>query len=93
MRRRDASAVRCRAAFPVRRAFYDQLARAVLGARRPAGVVFEAVAPDPIPCALVRPARVLDDLRAFSRGSYDPLDFAPTRPGLVPLRVRSTGSG
>jgi Type IV secretion-system coupling protein DNA-binding domain len=73
----DALAVRCRASVPVRRSFYEHLARAVLGARCPAGVVFEMVPPEPIPRALVRPAWIVDDLRAFSRGTYEPLEFPP----------------
>jgi hypothetical protein len=82
--RTDTAAVRCHAPFPVRRAFYDHLARAVLGARGPAGVVFEAVATDPIPWAIVRPSWVLEDVRAFSAETFGPLDFAATPTSIEP---------
>lgn len=73
----EVAAVRCRAPFPVRRAFYATLARAVAGARRPAGVVLEATATDRVPWMLVRPARLLDDVLLDAGDRYGPLSVRP----------------
>ncbi|MCI4339589.1 MAG: hypothetical protein L3J68_04580 [Thermoplasmata archaeon] len=84
MRRAETSAVRCRASFAVRRAFYQHLAQSVLGARSPAGVVFESTASDPAPLAIVRPRWVLEDMRASSRNMFGTPDFFATPPSPAP---------
>ncbi|MGC2204431.1 MAG: hypothetical protein WA719_00680, partial [Thermoplasmata archaeon] len=57
----EATAFRCRATPRDRAMLYHALAHALASARRPAGAVFEAVAPDPVPRVTVRPARLVDD--------------------------------
>jgi hypothetical protein len=76
--RADTVAAHCRAPYRVRRSFYHALAHALLGAPRPAGAVFEAGPRDAAPRVIVRPARVLDGLRAAPGNEYGPIDARPT---------------
>ncbi len=77
MRPTDATALRCRSSFPIRQAFYEQLARAIAGARRPAGVVFESTSRSPVPWAIVRPAELADDLAPATAGPSGPVERGP----------------
>ena len=74
----DTVGVRCRASFPVRRAFYQALARAVAGSRRPSGVVLEMVVTDRVPWGVVRPGRLATELAADAGARYAPWDLAET---------------
>ena len=85
----DAVAVRCRGPYPVRRAAYEELARVLGRARPPAGVVFEASSVTPHPCAIVRPASLVDEWRGSASGTAGAVEVVPLPrapeppPGLV----------
>jgi hypothetical protein len=82
--RTDAVAIRCPASFRVRRSMYHALAHGVARAPRPAGVLFEALASDRRPWAIVRPARVLSDLDGSFRAVREPVDGGTVPPDLRP---------
>lgn len=79
----DVAAIRCRAAFRVRRRMYHALAHGVAVAPRPAGALFEAVAADRRPWAFVRPARLVDELC-----DSPPAEFEPVERARVPSELR-----
>ena len=90
----DVLAVRCGAPFRARRAFYHALAHALALAPRPAGAVFETTATEVAPWALVRPARIVDELARAGGAEYGALDVRPppyaVRPP-APRRVERFG--
>ncbi|MGI0156068.1 MAG: hypothetical protein ACREDE_08075, partial [Thermoplasmata archaeon] len=105
MSRVPSAAFRSRASFRERRTVYHALAHHVAGALGPAGVLCEAVATDPRPWAIVRPATVLADLARSGGAGPGTTDYrstpAPPAPlagsferygVLVPLRAGGRGS-
>ena len=82
----DAVAVRCAATFRARRSFYHALAHALALAPRPAVAVFETTAAEATPWALVRPARVVNDLARAQNPEYGAIDVRPVPGPLAPPR-------
>ena len=93
MPRGDAIAVRSGAPDPrTRTVFYRALARAVATAGVPAVAAFESVLPDPVPWAVLRPANLVDHLRAVPPDTFGTLEFAraraaPRPPGRTSERI------
>ncbi len=77
-------AVRCAGPEVLRRRWYRTLAYALAATSHPSGVLFESALPDPVPWVTVRPASLIETVRASPSARVLPLERRPRPPALEP---------